>query len=413
MSRLIRTILVAVVLFGSLPALPAVATVTTSTCTDGTQSSGALYRICMPDSNDWNGDLVVFAHGYVAPDEPVAIPEDQLELPGGLYIPEIINKLGLAFATTSYSTNGLAVLEGGEDLRDLVDIFVAMHGQPRHVYLVGGSEGGIITALAVEQFPEVFDGGLAACGPVGDFHWQVNYWGDFRVVFDYFFPELIPGDPFDIPQELINDWDSYYENVIRPVIFDPANQCKINQLLRVTHIPTDRRDPASVEEAIRGLLWYNVFATNDGIDKLGGQPFDNMHRFYRGSDNDFRLNLEVQRFLADPAALDEIEAHYQTSGQLASPLVTLHTTGDSFVPYWHEPLYGRKVRASDSGLLHSNIPILRYGHCNFKASEVLVAFALLVFKVTKQELTGVEDVLPDADSRAEFLQLARQYGALR
>lgn len=413
MSRLVRTILVAVVLFGSLPTLPAMATVTTSTCTDGTQLSGAVYRICMPELDDWNGDLVVFAHGYVAPDEPVAIPEDQLELPGGLYIPEIINKLGLAFATTSYSTNGLAVLEGVEDLRDLVDIFVAMHGQPRHVYLVGGSEGGIITALVVEQFPEVFDGGLAACGPVGDFHWQVNYWGDFRVVFDYFFPGLIPGDPFDIPQELINDWDSYYENVIKPVIFDPANQCKINQLLRVTHIPTDRRDPASVEEAIRGLLWYNVFATNDGIDKLGGQPFDNMHRFYCGSDNDFWLNLEVQRFPADPAALDEIEAHYQTSGQLASPLVTLHTTGDSFVPYWHEPLYGRKVRASGSGLLHSNIPILRYGHCNFKASEVLVAFALLVFKVAGQELTGAENVLPDADSRAEFLQLGRQYGALR
>jgi len=31
-----------------------------------------------------------------------------------------------------------------------------------------------------------------------------------------------------------------------------------------------------------------------------------------------------------------------------------------------------------------------------------------VFKVTKQELTGIEDVLPDADSRAEFLQLVRQ-----
>jgi hypothetical protein len=44
---------------------------------------------------------------------------------------------------------------------------------------------------------------------------------------------------------------------------------------------------------------------------------------------------------------------------------------------------------------------------------VLVAFVLLVFKVTRQELTGAEAVLPDADSRAEFLQLGRQYGALR
>jgi pimeloyl-ACP methyl ester carboxylesterase len=413
MSRLVRITLAAAVLFGSLPALPAVATITTSICTDGTQLSGAVYRICMPEQGEWNGDLVVFAHGYVAPDEPIAIPEDQLELPGGLSIPEMLNELGFAFATTSYSINGLAVLEGGEDLRDLLDIFGAIHGQPRYVYLTGGSEGGLITALMVEQFPEVFDGGLAACGPVGDFRWQVNHWGDFRVVFDYFFPGLIPGDPFDIPQELMDDWDAYYENVIRPVIFDPANQSKINQLLRVTRVPADRRDPASVEEAIQGLLWYNVFATNDGIDKLGGQPFDNVHQFYRGSHNDLRLNLEVQRFRADPAALAEIELHYQTSGTLVSPLVTLHTTGDSLVPYWHEPLYREKVRASGSGSLHSNIPAFRYGHCNFKASEVLVAFALLVFKVTGQELTGAEDVLADADSRAEFLQLARRYGALR
>jgi pimeloyl-ACP methyl ester carboxylesterase len=171
MSRFIRLSLVAVVLFGSLPALPAMAASPASTCEDGTQSSGALYRICMPEPNDWNGDLVIFAHGYVAPNEPLVIPEDQLVLSGSFSIPEIINKLGFAFATTSYSTNGLAVREGVEDLRDLVRIFTERHGQPRYVYLVGGSEGGVITALTIEQYPKVFDGGLAACGPVGDFRW--------------------------------------------------------------------------------------------------------------------------------------------------------------------------------------------------------------------------------------------------
>ena len=404
MSRLIRLILVAVVLLGSMPVLPAMAASSKGTCQDGTQRSGALYRICMPELSRWNGDLVIFAHGYVAPDEPLAIPE--LELPGGFSIPEIVNKLGFAFATTSYSTNGLAVRQGIADLRDLIDIFSTAYGQPRYVYLVGGSEGGIITALAVEQFPQVFDGGLAACGPVGDFRWQISYWGDFRVVFDYFFPGLIPGSLTDVPPEVMEDWETVYV----PRILDAIrrNRHATEQLLRVTRASIDASDPASVEATILGLLWYNVFATNDGIAKLGGQPFDNMDRFYRGSDNDLRLNREVQRFRADSAALAEIERHYQTSGHLASPLVTLHTTGDPFVPYWHEFLYRRKVDAGGSTPLHSNIPVLRYGHCNFKISEVLVAFALLVFRVTKQDLTGVEDVLPDADSRAEFLQLLRQ-----
>jgi len=412
MSRLVRLLLVILILLSSLSALPAQATGGISTCQpDGQQASGAIYRICMPEPDDWNGDLVVYAHGYVAPDEPVGIPEDQLELPGGLSIPEIVNKLGFAFATTSYSTNGLAVLEGVEDLRDLVDIFSDMHGQPRYVYLVGASEGGIITALAVEKFPEAFDGGLAACGPVGDFRRQGNYLGDFRIVFDYFFPGLIPGSPVNIPQEVMDNWDMVYvPRIIEAISSDPH---ATEQLLRVTHAPIDGRDPASVEATILGLLWYNVFATNDGIDKLGGQPFDNMQRFYHGSDNDLQLNREIQRIQADPVALAEIEAHYQTSGCLISPLVTLHTTGDPIVPYWHEILYCKKVRASSSYSLYSNIPVFRYGHCNFKASEVLAGFALLVLKVTRQQLAGAERVLPDANSRAEFLQLVRQYGALR
>jgi hypothetical protein len=202
----------------------------------------------------------------------------------------------------------------------------------------------------------------------------------------------------------------YVPRILDAIRSDPH---ATNQLLRVTHAPIDERDPTSVEATILGLLWYNVFATNDGIDKLGGQPFDNVHRSYRGSDNDLWLNLEVQRFRADPAALEEIEAHYQTSGDLAAPIVTLHTTGDPFVPYWHELLYRRKAYAGGSALLHSNISVLRYGHCNFKISEMLVAFVVLVFKATRQELTGVENVLPNADLQAEFFRLARQHGILR
>jgi pimeloyl-ACP methyl ester carboxylesterase len=352
-----------------------------------------LYRICTPDPTDWNGDLVVFAHGYVAPDEPLAIPEP--EVPGGFFISELFNGLGFAFATTSYSTNGLAVREGMEDLRDLVDIFRATYHPPRHVYLIGASEGGLITTLAVERFPDIFDGGLALCGPIGDLREQINYEGDFRTVFDYFFPDLIPGSPTNVPQEVMDHWDTVYLPRIRYAIW--SNPSATEQLLRVTHAPVDWRIPPSVDTTIVGLLWHSVFGANDAIVKLGGQPFHNAGRFYSGSDNDWQLNRNVQRFRADPAALNEIEAHYQTSGRLASPLVTLHTTGDPLVPYWHEPLYRNTVLASGSRLQFIGTPVNRYGHCSFKTSEVVGSFMLLVFKVTGQKLTGVERVLLDAD----------------
>jgi hypothetical protein len=94
---------------------------------DGTQSSGAIYRICMPTAPGnpaWNGDLLIFAHGYVSPTKPIGIPEDQLKLSDETSLPEAVNALGYAFATTSYSVNGLAIRQGVADLVDLVDIFV-------------------------------------------------------------------------------------------------------------------------------------------------------------------------------------------------------------------------------------------------------------------------------------------------
>ena len=342
-------------------------------CLDGPQSTGAIYRICMPTS--WNGDLVVFAHGYVDPQEPVAIPEGQLTLPDGTSLPDIVNWLGYAFATTSYRDNGLIVPLGVEDLVNLVGVFESQQGSADKVYLVGASEGGIITALSVEQHPSVFDGGVAACGPVGDFRKQIDYFGDFRVIFDYFFPGVLPGDTPAIPQEVIDNWDSVYEPAIIDAITTDHDATR--QLINVTRAPIDPNDLYSIIETVTGLLWYNVHSTNDGIAKLGGQPFDNGSRIYFGSDNDLLLNVGVKRFHADPAALAEIEANYQTSGSLDVPLVTLHTSGDPIVPQWHEPIYTFKTLFAGDLFMHIDIPINRYGHCNFEVVETLLAFLVL------------------------------------
>ena len=405
---ILLVLLISALLLGSLgPATAPVARAESLCEPDGQQASGAVYRICMPPEGEWNGDLVVYAHGYVAYNEPIAIPEDQLSIPDGPSLPEMVNAMGYAFAVTSYSVNGLAVKEGTADVVDLVEIFSATHGQPRHVYLVGPSEGGLITALGVERHFDVFDGGLSACGPVGNFRHQINYWGDVRVLFDYFFPGVIPGSPVEIPQEVIDNWDTVYKGRIEAAL--RADPHATAQLLTVAHVPVDPTDPDSGIDALMGLLWYNIFATNDGVAKLGGQPYDNHRRLYFGSDDDLRLNLSVARFKADPAAIAEIEAHYQTSGDLSVPLVTLHTLGDPIVPYWHELLYRRKIVVNSDLMLHTNIPSLRYGHCNFSAAEVLLAFAVLVYQVTG-ELPDVDQVLTDAPVWDTYRDLAPVYG---
>jgi pimeloyl-ACP methyl ester carboxylesterase len=349
---------------------------------DGTQASGAVYRICMPPTSAWNGDLVVYAHGYVRPSEPVGIPEDQMILPGvGISVPDFVTSLGYGFATSSYSTNGLAVRQGLADLVDVVDVFAAQKGTPGRVYLAGVSEGGLITVLAVEGTPDVFDGGLAMCGPYGDFAGQINHIGDMRAVFDYFFPGLIPGSGVDVPAWLVTGWDDYYEATVLPELQEPANASKVDQLLQVTQTPYNPLQPGAREEVIYDLLSYNVEGTNDARDKLGGQPFDNVDRVYAGSSDDARLNRNVGRYAASPAALSEIEAGYQTSGELEAPLVTLHTTGDHVVPYWHMARYRAKTIVADNLALHELRTAGRYGHCRFQVAEILAAFNLLVSMV--------------------------------
>jgi pimeloyl-ACP methyl ester carboxylesterase len=348
---------------------------------DGVQASGAKYRICMPVFPPWNGDLLVYAHGYVPATAPVAIPEDQLYLPDGTYIPDAANFLGYAFATTSYSVNGLAIKQGLADLIDLVDIFRASHPTLKNVVLVGVSEGGLITTLSIEQYPNVFSGGLAACGPIGDFRSQISYVADFRVVFDYFFPGLIPGSPVEIPPALVGTWETYYTSTVVPVLIAPGSAISVTQLMNVTGVPYTPGDPTTISDGVSTELWYSVKATNDATAKLGGQPFDNLARVYSGSLNDAALNAGVQRFSANPAALAEIQAHYQTVGRPLVPLVTIHTTKDQTVPYWHQTLYRAKVVANHRTPRHDLITLDRYGHCNFTQIEVVQALQLLQARI--------------------------------
>jgi pimeloyl-ACP methyl ester carboxylesterase len=348
---------------------------------DDFQASGSIYRICMPPAAEYNGDLIIWAHGFQDAGTPVSIPEDQLDF-GGILLNQVVNALGYGFATNSYSKTGLAVQQGMDDILDLVDIYAAEQGAPQRVFVTGASEGGLITTLLIEQNPDLFAGGVAACGPIGNFPYQIKYFGDARVTFEVFFPGLIPGDLFNPPQDIVDDWSNYYETVVKPVLFDPANLGKLNQWVSVARLPFDSADYLNtVDISAKDVLRYNVVNSVDATATLGGFPYDNSTKYYTGSANDFLLNLLVQRFNADPLAVQEMQDNYNTSGQLDLPLVTIHTTRDQQVPYLHQQIYTLKTLASgDLGINHFPIRIDRYEHCNFELSEVLTALFLALQK---------------------------------
>lgn len=375
-----------------------------------TLPGGALFEIVLPDQ--WT-DLVVYAHGYVNPQEPLALPSDSVD---GQPVSGIITQLGFAYATTSYRANGLVGPEAVTDILELINTFISRHGTPGRIYLVGVSEGALVTTLSVEQNGGVFSGGFATCGPVGDFVKQVNYLGDFHVLFNYFFPGLIDGDPSGVPDNVINNW--LMENsLLKKQVTDAVNNnpSKARTLLKVAKVPVENdSDINELRTTIFSLLRYSVLATNNAIERLGGQPFDNRQRYYFGTGSffqDLRLNRRVVRFSADASALTAIENQFQTSGDLSRPMVMMHTTGDQEVPYWHEPIYRFKALSQGSSLLHSNIPIFnRFGHCNFELNELLTGFGLLVFKASLQELIVPSSIFEEERQKHAFLEQSRKEG---
>jgi pimeloyl-ACP methyl ester carboxylesterase len=376
----------------------------TGACVDGAQRSGALYRICVP--NQWNGDLVVYAHGYAAPQLPLSIPDDQI---GGVSLSQTVNQLGYAFATTSYSKNGLAIKEGLADVVDLFNIFASANARPRFVYIMGSSLGGAVAALAVEKFPQLFNGALTISGPIGDFRAQVNYFGDFRVVFDYFFPGVIPGDPFDIPLEVIANFNTVYvPRILAAITADPL---ATGQLLSVTKAPIDAADPTSIAATTLGLLFFNVLGSNDSTAELGGRAFDNSHRIYFGSNDDRALNRKIRRFTADRQALDELRNFYETSGHVPVPVVAMHPTADPIVPSSQLKVYLIKALIQGGFESFSNVvprKVDRYGHVNVTAQEVLEAFSVMVARVSGRSLNiGQAPTASENDKRIGFIDRSR------
>jgi hypothetical protein len=334
---------------------------------------GQLILICFPPN--WNGVLLLYAHGYVAPQEPLALPQEELNqarLPDGRSIIEELMEVGFAFATTSYSKNGYAVQQADGDLRALLAQFKAQHGQPKKTLLTGASEGGLITVMMIEKYPQIFSGGLAMCGPVGGAPYQLQYVGDFRVVFDAFFPSVFDFGVVDVPEGAWQDWESLYAPAVEHAI--RSRPLKTWQLFSVTEAAWIPWKPETAVETAHTLLRYSVVGTNDLIELAGGMPYNNMDTRYRGSFNDWRLNRIVERVDGDPAYLFD---WYQTTGALQRPVVTLHTLLDGAVPFQHENLYLAMVRSQERESMLTVLPVLRYGHCNFKAEEVLGAFALL------------------------------------
>lgn len=332
----------------------------------------------------WNGQFIVYAHGYVNPNLPIHLPDDII---GGMPLSQLITSANFGYASTSYSENGFAVKEGVIDVLYLGNQLKA-HFKPHHIFLGGVSEGGLVVMKTLERNQKIFEAGLISCAPVGNFRMQLNYFGNFHVLFNYLYTdELLNypggsidlGNPQGVPPLTMDYWSNGFLDA--PLLWVISQEeWKLPLLFQLTGVPTDFiPNEEYMLLMLRELLRFNIMATNDMIERLGGVPFDNTETWYQ-CDIPFNyeeLNAQVQRIKGDKQAFHHMERLYETKGTPNVPVVLMHTMGDHVTPFWHFEQFMTKV-AMQEGNHVIPFPVERYGHCNYELEEVLGAIQLMI-----------------------------------
>jgi len=331
---------------------------------------GGLYRIEIPEK--WNGDLVLFAHGFV----PNGGANGSMLRVGVHRFREHVVSEGFAWAASSYRCNGYVPGQGLLDTIALVDLFKQANGgrAAARTYLTGESMGGHVTLLGMQEFPTLFAGGLAMC-PAGP------------ELFDYF-------AAMSAAAEVVTGVEFHADTVQQDV-------AKMTELLGKPPDYTDKgRQLASIEiqmsggprpfamEGLAGRFIANMSTSQAallGSTTPSNRAVDTAHLKYAIGDglglSADTLNAKARRKSGDPqmrSASGPYEEVVPFDGKIQRPLMTMHGTGDLYVPIVLEQVLKRAVKAVGSEKLLTQ-RVYRIGaHCQFSQPEMTRAFDDLV-----------------------------------
>lgn len=330
----------------------------------------AAYTIEVPP--DWNGELVLWAHGYRGTGKTLTVD------PPAYGLRQKLVEEGYAWAASSYARNGYDVATGVTTTRSLAR-FTARQVLPRRpgrTYVAGVSMGGHVIGRSLEQYPRFYDGALPMCGVLGD-----------QELFDYFLgynlvaQELAGVDAYPFP--------TGYQTEVVPTIKerlglgggvgDPVTDPEGAQLVEVT---TDLSGGPRPGAEAAFTVWKDFLFTLGSPD-TGGPLALNPGRIAQNLDVTYRpsapvdVDATVERVApADRRArrTHSLTAIPKIEGRPKVPTLTLHGLGDLFVPFSMEQVYRREVERRKQGNLLVQRAIRAAGHCEFTAGEVGTAW---------------------------------------
>lgn len=351
--------------------LPAAAQSPPFTTISGTIGPGALYEIALP-TGPWNGELVVFAHGMVPPNGPPALPDVAS-------LANMLTSQGFALIYSSYSENGYAVKDGMQRTHQLRGIFTSRVRRPTRVYLLGFSLGGLISVMLAERFPGQYDGVLSLSGLVGGGAEEMKYLSDARILFDYFFPGVIPGTALYIPPGVdFSPGGPTFMAVLSALSQGLKSPGKPTlQFANTAKLPANNF--SEIISAGMNVAGFCVTHINGLLELTNGHmPYDNTSTVYSGSADDVALNAGVVRYASDPSAANYMQHYYTPTGELHIPVVTLHTTRDPIVPIFHEQMFADAVEKAGASRYLLQRTVDAFGHGVISDADLAAAFFAMV-----------------------------------
>ncbi len=331
----------------------------------------AAYDVEVPA--DWNGELVMWAHGYAGTGKVLGVDVP----PYGLR--QTYLEQGYAWAASSYATNDYNVATGVTTTRGLADKATRLLGRkPARTYIAGVSMGGHVIARSLEQYPSYYDGAMPLCGVLGD-----------QELFDYFLS-------FNLVAQDLTDRPSYpppadYYSVVAPQIQqelgldglapggpDTTNE-RGKQLRDITTELTGGERPGAQQAfSVWQDFLFTLFTPDTGgpLRENAGRVAQNVDTVYT-PDAPVDVNASVRRVAPTDLAsrrTDRLTEIPRVKGRPQVPTITLHGLGDLFVPFSMEQVYGREVARNHQSNLLVQRAIRAAGHCEFTPTEVGTAW---------------------------------------
>jgi pimeloyl-ACP methyl ester carboxylesterase len=396
------------------------------TTVPGTLSDGATYLLECP-AGSWNGTLLLYSHGYVAPGREN--PARDVGDPGTrAYL--LAN--GFALAGSSYATTGWAIQQALPDQIGTLDVFDATYGTPIRTIAWGHSLGGIITAGLIQDYPNRFNAALPMCGVLsgGVATWNTGLDAEFA------FQQLI-----DPSVQIVNIKDptgnlSEAEAAAAGAQATPQGKARLALVAALGDTPgwftPGSPEPAATDYASQEAnqyLWASqvtfafAFALRAELEaRAGGNVSWNTGVNYfadlaKSADlkevialyhaaglslaKDLRTLNSAPRISAEPSAVAYLAKYIAFTGDISVPVLTMHTTGDGLVVPENEQAYRTVVDRAGNGDLLRQIFVARAGHCTFTPAETITALNVLLNRLD----TGHWNVPDPAGLNAEAAAL--------